>query len=78
MSPHSRILFPRPSFFEGLGRIFDFAGALSLYNISRTPEEADVRALNSDWAATADDLWAGLEAADKEFQRERELTERSR
>lgn len=68
MSPHTRILFPRPSFLEGIGRIFDFAGALNVYNQSRTPAEADLKAMNADWAAVGEDLWAAVEQAEKEFQ----------
>lgn len=73
MSPHTQILFPRPSFLEGLGRIFDFAGLLNLYNHSRTPHEADTRAINADWAAVGEDLWAAIEQADDDFKREQEL-----
>lgn len=72
MSPHTRILFPRPSFIEGLGRIFDFAGLLNIYNISRTPEEADAKAINADWAAVGSDMWAAVEQADEEFKLEQE------
>lgn len=52
----SRILFARPSFLEGVARIFDFAGTLSEYNRSRTGEEADYQALLSDWLAVGDDI----------------------
>jgi hypothetical protein len=72
VSPHTRILFPRPSFLEGLGRIFDFAGALNVYNQSRTPAEADYKAMNSDWAAVGADMWAAVEQAGVEFKREQE------
>lgn len=72
MSPHTRILFPRPSFLEGLGRIFDFAGALNIYNQSRTPAEADYKAMNADWAAVGADMWAAVEQAEVEFTREQE------
>ncbi len=72
MSPHTRILFPRPSFLEGLGRIFDFAGALNIYNQSRTPAEADYKAMNADWAAVGADMWAAVEQAEVEFKREQE------
>lgn len=67
MSPFSRILFPRPSFLEGVARIFDFGGALSTYNISRSPSEADAHAIQADWEAVGDDLWAGLEQAEAEY-----------
>lgn len=72
MSPHTRILFPRPSFLEGVGRIFDVAGALNIYNQSRTPAEADYKAMNADWAAVGADMWAAVEQAEVEFKREQE------
>lgn len=70
MSPHTRILFPRPSSLEGLGRIFDFSGALNFYNQSRTPAEADYKALEADWSAVGADLWAAVEQAEEEFKQE--------
>ncbi len=72
MSPYTRILFRRPSFLEGFGRIFDFAGALNVYNQSRTPAEADYKAMNADWAAVGADMWAAVEQAEVEFKREQE------
>lgn len=52
----SDFLFARPSFFEGMGRIIDFGGTLTAFNISRTPEEADARALFEDWRVVGNDL----------------------
>ncbi len=72
MSPHTRILFPRPTFLEGLGRIFDFAGALNVYNQSRSSAEADYKAMNADWAAVGADMWAAVEQAEEEFTQEQE------
>lgn len=57
------ILFPRPSFAEGAGRIFDFANALSIYNYSRSPGKADLKAIWSDWQAVGDDLGSALSQA---------------
>jgi hypothetical protein len=42
-------LCPRPSFFEGIARLFDFSGTLDHYNYSETGDEADYRAILSDW-----------------------------
>lgn len=72
MSPFTRILFPRPSFLDGFGRIFDFAGALNLYNQSRTPAEADQKALEADWSAVAADMWTAVEEAEKDFRQEQD------
>jgi hypothetical protein len=49
-------LFARPSFFEGMARIIDFGGTLTVFNTSRTPEEADARAMFEDWRAVGNDL----------------------
>lgn len=52
----STFLFARPSFLEGLARIFDFGNTLTEYNRSRTPQEADARALASDWLMVGEDI----------------------
>jgi hypothetical protein len=52
----SRVLFARPSFVEGVGRIFDFSGALSEYNRCETGERADCYALWADWCAVGNDI----------------------
>lgn len=49
-------LYARPSFLEGIARLFDVGGMLNTYNQSRTPEEADYRAILSDWEAVGRDL----------------------
>jgi hypothetical protein len=49
-------LVGRPSYLEGAARLFDFGGSLDTYNVSRTPQEADARALRSDFAIIGNDL----------------------
>lgn len=49
-------LFAEPSFLEGFARLFDPAGFLNVYNYSATPEEADNKALASDWIAIGNDM----------------------
>jgi hypothetical protein len=44
-------LFGSLSFFEGMARMLDLGGTMVVYNDSPTPEEADNRALDSDWRA---------------------------
>lgn len=48
--------FTEPSFAEGVIRLVDFMGTLTIYNDSETPEEADFKALENDWRAVGDDL----------------------
>jgi hypothetical protein len=68
MSEDSFVLYARPSFLEGMARLIDFSGVLNTYNVSLTPEEADFRAILSDWEAV------GLELllAEKNFIKENE------
>ena len=54
---------PRPLF--GIARFFDFGGTFDEYNISSTGEEADMKALLSDWAVIGQDL---MKAAGKEME----------
>ena len=49
-------LFAEPSYLTGLSRLLDLRGSLDRYNVSRTPLEADLRALRSDWAVVKQDL----------------------
>jgi hypothetical protein len=67
MSPFTRILFPRPSIFDGLARLFDSSGSLNKYNTSRTPAEADIKAMTADWNAVGEDIWDALEMFEEEY-----------
>jgi hypothetical protein len=49
MSDFTCILFPRPSFVEGVARLVDVSGLLNQYNISASAEEADRKAIAADW-----------------------------
>ena len=49
-------LFARPSLFEGVGRILDFGGTLTMYNMSKTSDEADTKAAAADWQTVGEDL----------------------
>lgn len=49
-------LHSRPSFFEGVARLFDFSGFLNQYDYSNSGEEADYRALRSDWQEVGEDI----------------------
>lgn len=54
-------LFARPTFFSGMGRIFDFTSSLNEYNESKTPSEADAKALYLDWLAVGQDLQSAFD-----------------
>ena len=49
-------LFATPSLVEGMSRIFNILGNHDIYNEDITPQEADSRAIYSDWASVGDHL----------------------
>ena len=49
-------LFVSPSLIEGISRSFNILGNQDIYNEDLTPEEADTKALFSDWASVGDHL----------------------
>jgi hypothetical protein len=58
MGDFSTVLFARPTFAEGMGRLLDFWGTLSEYNRSLTGEMADEAAFRADALALESDLRA--------------------
>jgi len=54
--PISSLLFARPSFLEGVARIFDFGDTLSEYNEAIDGPQADRLALMADAAAVRRDI----------------------
>jgi len=59
----STFLFAMPSYMSGAARILDMGGTFDEYNSSRTPEEADAKALYADWSVIGQDLLAAVAAA---------------
>jgi hypothetical protein len=55
-----------PSFLEGIGRIGDFSGVLNQFNYSNSNEEADGKAIMSDWIMVGKDLKAAMNTFSKE------------
>ncbi|MEI8230641.1 MAG: hypothetical protein WCG83_05930 [Candidatus Peregrinibacteria bacterium] len=49
-------LYATPTFLSGMAMTLDLGATMSQYNISRTPEEADAKAMKSDWQATGNDI----------------------
>ena len=52
----SNFLFAKPSLFSGAARTLDVFATFDEYNSSSSPEEADTRALESDWGVVGQDL----------------------
>jgi hypothetical protein len=60
---HTDFLFAQPSFVSGAARTLDMFATFNKYNISGTPEEADMRALESDWAIVGQDFSKAFQEA---------------
>ena len=58
-------LFAHPSFVSGAARVLDLGGTFDGYNRSRSEEDADMRALQGDWAAVGSDMQKEIDAATK-------------
>lgn len=59
----NRLIYARPSFLEGVARIFDFGGTLNTYYLvssDEDPREADARAIASDWQAVGKDMASAI------------------
>lgn len=50
------LLFADPGFVRGLGRVVDLGATRNVYNDSESPESADFRAIQSDWASVGEDI----------------------
>ena len=61
--PSSGFVFAKPSFLEGMARLFDFGGTLNTYYYylpDESPHEADARAIASDWEAVGKDIASAI------------------
>jgi hypothetical protein len=56
----SDFLFARPSFIEGMARVFDLGCTLNEYNYSKTGTEADAKALKNDFLMVFQDLGSSI------------------
>jgi hypothetical protein len=64
----SDFLFASPSFWTGAGRVLDLGASLERYsyNISATPEEADLWAVANDWLVVGQDFAKAMQAHQSE------------
>lgn len=72
MDSFSELLFARPSFLQGMARLFDLGDTLSEYNSSLSPEQADRLAIASDWRAIGLDMWRAIDEYTAEHEDKRE------
>ncbi|MDW5291030.1 hypothetical protein [Formosa sp. PL04] len=59
-------LLPKNNFLVGLGSVLNIAGSYFDYNYSKSDDEADRKALRSDWMNVGDDF----KSAKKSFKKE--------
>jgi hypothetical protein len=59
-------LFPNLSFLSGVASVINLPGDVGLYNHSRTGEEADIKALYSDYRMIFQDIEDAMRAFDAE------------
>jgi len=58
----SDFLFAQPSFFTGMARTLDIGATFDVYNVSATTQQADARAIFSDWRMVGQDLAEAMDA----------------
>lgn len=68
----SDFLYAVPNFVTGVSRILDFGSTLNTYNVSQSDEEADFKAIYSDWYMVGTDIKGAME----EYDRERAVAEK--
>ncbi len=64
----SDFLFAQPSLVAGAARVFDLFGQFDDYNSSDTPQEADAKAIASDWLIVGQDIADAIEQNESEMQ----------
>lgn len=53
-------LFTTPSFLIGMGSVLNISGKYFMFNYSPSGQEADARAIESDWGVIGDDITSAL------------------
>mgnify|MGYP006287055409 CR=1 FL=1 len=59
-------LFAMPSFIAGAGRALDIGATMQVYNESYSSQEADAKAIATDWKMVGSDIAAAIENYGKE------------
>lgn len=69
MNPKARtdFLFSSPNFWVGFGSTMNLCGGYFSYNWSKTPSEADARAIQNDWEVVGEDLRSALRESEIEL-----------
>jgi len=62
---YSLSLFPRPSFFRGVGSAFNVWGNYYSFRHLKFDEEGDKKAMESDWSAIGKDFYDAIRGGKK-------------
>jgi len=65
MKSYTDFLYARPNLAEGIGSVVDLFGTMQRYNESNTPEEADIKALWSDFKSVGIDIQNAVQTIQK-------------
>ncbi|MDO6738311.1 hypothetical protein [Wenyingzhuangia sp. 2_MG-2023] len=63
-------LLPKNNFLVGFGSVLNIAGSYFEYNSSKTGNEADLKALFSDWLNVGEDLNVSKKKFEKKYKKE--------
>lgn len=63
----TNFLFPKTSFFVGMGSAFNLFGNYYKFNSSKTSLEADYKAIESDWGIVGQDIEKAIKNVKKEL-----------
>lgn len=63
-------IFARPSFVEGISRLFDLGATLQEYNSSETEQKVDMEEIRNDWRAVGDDLKFSISNYEQNFAKQ--------
>ena len=66
LNDNTGFLYADGGFLTGFASAFDLGGTLVVYNESASPNEADARAIASDWNGVWQDLKIAVSASDQE------------
>lgn len=63
----TNILFPKTSFISGVGSSFNVFGNYYKFNTSKTSQESDFKAIESDWGVVGQDIQKAIKELKKQL-----------
>ncbi|MCG8700176.1 MAG: hypothetical protein MI922_19130 [Bacteroidales bacterium] len=58
-------LYPRTSFFQGMGSSFNIAGNYYEFNYFNSDIESDMESIKSDWGIIGNDIYEAMDKSDE-------------